>query len=383
MSTILLGTSGWSYKEWIGPFYDDEKRMFSYYAKFFNTVEINSTFYRYPSRSTIYGLSRAAPPNFIFSAKLPRLITHKKKLDLAEDIRSDLMRFLELLEPLYVSGRLGCILIQLPPSFKYMDGYERLEGFLDIIPDGYEFAVEFRDSSWMREDTWRMLRKYGVAYCVVDEPSFPSEVHITADFAYFRWHGRNSRVWYNYRYSEKELSEWVPKLEETGKKVKKIYGYFNNHFHGYAIENCIELMQMLKIAEPKHEEAKRKIIEYNLYGGSLSAGLSRTEREVWQLLLKLTDLNRIKRGRSIGDKELTIEESSEDRVKMRVKEYTVEFLLGERILRHDCDDWRKGLEEKRLCKHVVKALLSMKPERARNILEDIIKNKRFWRFQQL
>ena len=383
MSTILLGTSGWSYKEWIGPFYDDEKRMFSYYAKFFNTVEINSTFYRYPSRSTIYGLSRAAPPNFIFSAKLPRLITHKKKLDLAEDIRSDLMRFLELLEPLYVSGRLGCILIQLPPSFKYMDGYERLEGFLDIIPDGYEFAVEFRDSSWMREDTWRMLRKYGVAYCVVDEPSFPSEVHITADFAYFRWHGRNSRVWYNYRYSEKELSEWVPKLEETGKKVKKIYGYFNNHFHGYAIENCIELMQMLKIAEPKHEEAKRKIIEYNLYGGSLSAGLSRTEREVWQLLLKLTDLNRIKRGRSIGDKELTIEESSEDRVKMRVKEYTVEFLLGERILRHDCDDWRKGLEEKRLCKHVVKAILSMKPERARNILEDIIKNRRFWRFQQL
>ena len=382
MSTILLGTSGWSYKEWIGPFYDDEKRMFSYYAKFFNTVEINSTFYRYPSRSTIYGLNRAAPPNFIFSAKLPRLITHKKKLDLAEDIRSDLMRFLELLEPLYVSGRLGCILIQLPPSFKYESGYERLEGFLDIIPDGYEFSVEFRDSSWMREDTWRMLRKYGVAYCVVDEPSFPSEVHITADFAYFRWHGRNSRVWYNYRYSEKELSEWVPKLEETGKKVKKIYGYFNNHFHGYAIENCIELMQMLKIAEPKHEKVKRKIIEYNLYGGSLSAGLSRTEREVWQLLLKLTDLNRIRRGRSIGDEELIIEESSEDRVRMRVKEYTVEFLLGKRILRHDCDDWRKGLEEKRLCKHVVKALLSMKPERARDILEDIIKNKRFWRFQQ-
>ena len=382
MSTILLGTSGWSYREWIGPFYDDEKRMFSYYAKFFNTVEINSTFYRYPSRSTIYGLSRAAPPNFIFSAKLPRLITHKKKLDLAEDIRSDLMRFLELLEPLYVSGRLGCILIQLPPSFKYEDGYERLEGFLDIIPDGYEFAVEFRDSSWMREDTWRMLRKYGVAYCVVDEPSFPSEVHVTADFAYFRWHGRNSRVWYNYRYSEKELSEWVPKLEETGRKVRKIYGYFNNHFHGYAIENCIELMQMLKIAEPKHEEVKRKIIEYNLYGGSLSAGLSQTEREVWQLLLKLTDLNRIKRGRSIGDEELSIEESSEDRVRVRVKEYTVEFLLGKRILKHDCDDWLKGLEEKRLCKHVVKALLSMKPEKARDILEDIIKNKRLWRFQQ-
>ncbi len=382
MSAILLGTSGWSYKEWIGPFYDDEKRMFSYYARFFNTVEINSTFYRYPSRSTIYGLNRAAPPNFIFSAKLPRLITHKKKLNLAEDIRSDLMRFLELLEPLYASGRLGCILIQLPPSFKYEDGYERLEGFLDIIPDGYEFAVEFRDSSWMRDDTWRMLRKYGVAYCVVDEPSFPSEIHVTADFAYFRWHGRNSRVWYNYRYSEKELSEWVPKLEETGRKVKKIYGYFNNHFHGYAIENCIELMQMLKIAEPKHEKVKRKIIEYNLYGGSLSASLDQTEREVWQLLLKLTDLNRIKRGRSIGDEELTIEESSEDKVRMRVKEYTVEFLLGERILRHDCDDWRKGLEEKRLCKHVVKALLSMKPERARDILRDIIENKSLWRFQQ-
>ena len=130
MAEILLGTSGWSYEEWIGPFYNDEKRMFSYYARFFKTVEINSTFYRYPSKSTIYGLNRVSPRGFIFSAKLPRLITHKKKMSLQENVKSDLMRFLEILEPLSSSGKLGCILIQLPPKFTYNKDFERLEAFL-------------------------------------------------------------------------------------------------------------------------------------------------------------------------------------------------------------------------------------------------------------
>jgi len=388
MHKAFFGTSGWSYKEWVGPFYKDERRMFSYYAQFFDTVEINSTFYRYPSKSTIYGLNRTSPRGFIFSAKLPRRITHEKKMDAEKNIKNDLMRFLELLEPLNASGKLGCILIQLPPKFTYDRDAEKLNEFLGMIPDGYEFAVEFRNPSWMREETWRMLREHNVAYCVVDEPSLPPEVHVTANFAYFRWHGRNRRPWYNYCYSEDELKEWVPKLKKAGEKAEKVYGYFNNHFHGYAVENCIELMQMLNLAKPKHEMVKKRIIEYNLYGRSewhekKSESLRAVEGEVWQLLLKLTDLGRIRRGKRIGDDELTIQKFSDDVIKAKVKEYTVDFRLKEKILRHDCDDWRKGIEENRLCKHIVKVLLYIKPEKARSILKDIIENKNSWSFQVL
>ena len=376
MPELLFGTSGWSYKEWVGPFYEDEKGMFSYYARFFNTVEINSTFYRYPSRSTIYGLNRVSPPGFIFSAKLPKLITHEKKLTPEENIKKDLTRFLELLEPLSSSGKLGCILVQLPPKFTYNRDLEKLEAFLEMIPDDYEFAIEFRNSSWMKDETWKILREHNVAYCVVDEPSLPPEVHITANFAYFRWHGRSRRPWYNYRYSEKELKEWVPKINETRKRAEKVYGYFNNHFHGYAVENCIELMQMLKIAKPEHDRLKKRIIDYNLFGN-----LGMPERNLRRLLLELTDLGRIRRGSSIKDEDLMIQESSNRNIRAKVKDYIVEFYPKEKILRHNCDDWRKGLEEKRLCKHVVKVLLSINPKRAQDLIENIIKNKRDWKFQ--
>ena len=376
MTEILLGTSGWSYKEWVGPFYEDAKGMFSYYARFFNTVEINSTFYRFPSKSTIYGLNRVSKQGFIFSAKLPRLITHEKKLNPEENVKKELMRFLELLEPLSSSGKLGCILVQLPPSFTYNRDLWKLEAFLEMIPDYYEFAIEFRNSSWMRDETWKILREHNVAYCVVDEPSLPPEVHVTANFAYFRWHGRSRRPWYNYRYSEKELKEWVPKINETKKRAEKIYGYFNNHFHGYAVENCIEFMQMLRIAKPEHEKIKRRIIDYNLFGD-----LDVSERNLRRLLLELTDLGRIRRGSDIKDEDLTIQEFSDQNIKAKVKNYIVEFYPKEKILKHNCDDWRKGLEEKRLCKHVVKVLLSINPEKAQDLIENIIKNKHDWKFQ--
>jgi len=378
MSKLFFGTSGWSYKEWVGPFYEDERRMFSYYARFFDTVEINSTFYRYPSKSTIYGLNRTSPPGFVFSAKLPKLITHEKKLDLKENIKNDLMRFLELLEPLSARGKLGCILVQLPPKFEYERDVEKLERFLEIIPNGYEFAIEFRNSSWMKNETWKMLREHNVAYCVVDEPGLPPEVHVTADFAYFRWHGRSRRPWYNYHYSEEELKEWVPKVNEARKRAEKIYGYFNNHFHGYAVENCIEFMQMLNVAKSEHEKIKKRIIEYNLYGKIEG---HKRERDIWPLLLKLTDLGRVRRGSRIGNDDLMIQESSDDVIKAKVKNYTVEFYLKEKTLRHDCDDWRKGIEERRLCKHVVKVLLSIKPEKAQNIIRSMIENKYDWNFQ--
>jgi len=263
VSELIFGTSGWSYKEWVGLFYPSAKKMFSHYAQFFNTAEINSTFYRYPSKATIYGLDRNSPRNFVFSAKLPRLITHEKRLNLDLMVKNDLLTFLELLEPLMARGKLGCILIQLPPSFAYDRDLENLKAFLEMLPEEYEFAAEFRNYSWMRNETWSLLKKHNIAYCVVDEPLLPQEVQVTADFAYFRWHGKGFKIWYDYHYSEEELREWVPKIERTRDKVRKVYGYFNNHFHGYAIENCIEILEMLEAAKPEQRKVKEKIAQYN------------------------------------------------------------------------------------------------------------------------
>jgi uncharacterized protein YecE (DUF72 family) len=263
VSELFFGTSGWSYKEWVGPFYPSTKKMFSHYVQFFSTAEINSTFYKYPSRATIYGLDRSSSGNFVFSAKLPRLITHEKRLIPDRMVKTDLLMFLELLEPLMARGKLGCILIQLPPSFAYESDLENLKAFFEMLPEEYEFAAEFRNHSWMRNETWSLLKKHNVAYCIVDEPLLPPEVHVTADFAYFRWHGKGSKIWYDYHYGADELSEWVPKIEKTQEKVNKVYGYFNNHFHGYAVENCVEILEMLDAAKPEQRKVKEKIAQYN------------------------------------------------------------------------------------------------------------------------
>ena len=127
---LILGTSGWSYDEWVGPFYREKQKKFSSYAEFFNTSEINSTFYAYPKEGMIRGLDRYSPPGFIFAAKMPRLITHKKRLRLDLSVEDDLERFTELMMPL--AEKLGPILIQLPPSFTYHRDGQALEEFLEV-----------------------------------------------------------------------------------------------------------------------------------------------------------------------------------------------------------------------------------------------------------
>jgi len=201
---IILGTSGWSYEEWVGLFYTERKKMFSEYTRVFKTSEINSTFYVYPSPGLIYGLTRGSPKDFVFAAKLPQLITHTKKLDLEMGVKADLERFLDLMKPMNVAGKLGAILIQLPPEFSFKE-IERLSKFLALLPESYRFAVEFRNVSWVRDETWKLLRGHNVAYTIVDEPLLPPQLVLTADFAYVRWHGRHRRPWFDYRYSEKEL----------------------------------------------------------------------------------------------------------------------------------------------------------------------------------
>ena len=245
-SNIFLGTSGWSYVEWEGSFYQKgEKRKLRAYSSVFNTAEIDSTFYRYPSKGTVMGWLRYSPSEFVFTAKIPKLVTHDKKLGLKGNVKSDLEAFLELMRPLQLGGKLSCFLIQLPPRYDF--NLENLESFFRLLDPVFRYAVEFRHLSWLRDETWDLLKKYGVACVNVDEPLLPPEVHLTTDFAYFRWHGRGEKPWFDYRYSEKEMEEWVPKLEEASGKVKKVFGYFNNHFHGYAPENCLQLLRKLNL----------------------------------------------------------------------------------------------------------------------------------------
>jgi uncharacterized protein YecE (DUF72 family) len=254
---IFLGTSGWSYGEWEGLFYQKgEKRKLRAYSRVFKTVEIDSTFYRYPSKGMVMGWLRYSPSDFVFAAKLPKVITHDKKLGLKEDVKADLEAYLELMRPLQLGGKLACLLIQLPPKYNYNP--ENLKAFFELLNPLFKYAVEFRNLSWMRNETWSLLKEYGVAYTNVDEPLLPPEVHLTADFTYFRWHGRGERPWFNYLYEKAELDEWVPKVEEAAKNVKKVYGYFNNHFHGYAPENCLYLLEKLGLLTEEQKLAKEK-----------------------------------------------------------------------------------------------------------------------------
>lgn len=263
MAEIRLGTSGWSYKEWVKVFYPTtETKKLTYYSSVFNTVEIDSTFYAYPAQGTVYGWEKNTPEGFVFSAKIPKLITHDKRLNLEKGVTADLFRFLDLMKPLIKAGKLGPVLIQLPPSFSYDKDYIRLKSFIEAAPKDILFAAEFRHLSWLKGEVNELLRKHNIANVIVDEPLLPPDVNITADFSVVRWHGRGTRPWYNYRYVDAELKEWKPRVDEISKKTKKVYGYFNNHFHGFAIENTLKMLEKLGSASPKHSEILKKVTGY-------------------------------------------------------------------------------------------------------------------------
>jgi len=262
---IFLGTSGWSYEEWEGSFYQKgEKTKLRAYSRIFNVVEIDSTWYRLPSKGMVMGWLRYSPSEFVYTAKIPKTITHDKKLGLKSDVKADLDVFFELMRPLQLGGKLGCLLIQLPPSYYFNP--ENLESFFQKLDPLFKFAVEFRNLSWMRDETWPLLSKYKVAYVNVDEPLLPSNIHLTSDFTYFRWHGRGETPWFDYLYSKEELDEWVPKVEDAANKVKKVYGFFNNHYHGYAPENCLHLIERLGLLSEQQKKAKERM-------GTKQAGL--------------------------------------------------------------------------------------------------------------
>ena len=382
---LFLGTSGWSYREWVGPFYSKEdKSLLRAYTKVFNTVEIDSTFYRYPSKGMVMGWTKYSPEGFVFTAKLPQTITHEKRLDLSQGVEEYLQKFIDLMEPLWLGGKLGCMLIQLPPKFDYKP--QVMEDFFKILPTHVRFAVEFRDHSWMRPETWALLEKYKVAYTIVDEPLLPPEVHLTSSIAYFRWHGHGTRPWYDYRYDRKQLEPWIPKVKDAGQKVEKVLGYFNNHYHGYAVENCLQVLEMLGMQTPQQVIAKNKVGNYFKSLGKtrefkLEAFAEPKTMGFEELLRYFVAAGRLERAQSIGDSELSITRQTDERVEATVREYHIVIDLENKTIYHDCADWGKILSTKKLCKHIGKLLLSMDRERATKTLRQIYTEKDAWQFK--
>jgi uncharacterized protein YecE (DUF72 family) len=358
--------------------------MLRAFTRVFKTVEIDSTFYRYPTKGMVMGWTRYSPEGFIYTAKLPKLITHDKKMDLNQGIDEDLQRFVELMEPLSLSGKLGCILVQLPPKFDYRP--RQLEDFFKILPTHIRFAVEFRDLSWIRRETWPLLEKYRVAYTIVDEPLLPPETHLTSDIAYFRWHGRGTRPWYDYRYDIGELKPWVPKVNEALEKTGKVFGYFNNHYHGYAVENCLQVLEMLGALTPEQIRAKERVESYlkssmQFKEAKLEVFMEPQKSSFEDLLQYFIPTERLKRAEGISDSEVNLTKQTDERIEAIVRDYHIVIDLHARMILHDCADWSKTLPTKKLCKHVGKLLLSLDKEKATRILKALYSEKESWQFK--
>jgi uncharacterized protein YecE (DUF72 family) len=386
LGNIVLGTSGWSYEEWVEPFYRFKNvSKLRFYNKVFSTAEIDSTFYRYPTEGTVYGWLRYTDPAFVFTAKLPKLITHDKLLDLKQGVEDDLNKFCDLMRRLLVVGKLGCLLIQLPPKFDF-EQVGRLENFFEILPKDFHFAIEFRDLSWMSNETCDLLSKHKVAYTIVDEPLLPPDVKITSDIAYFRWHGRGRRPWFDYRYKRDELEPWVPKVKEVSRKVEKVYGYFNNHYHGYAVENCLQVLEMLGTLTPEQGEAKSRVERYFSFDAKKAKALvgtldQWTTESLPSVLEEFAGKERIKRAREIKDDEVSIKEFSDSVVKALVREYHVLIDIPNKTILHDCADWDRVSAEKKLCKHLAKLMLSIDSNKALRILTKIRSEIGEWEFK--
>jgi uncharacterized protein YecE (DUF72 family) len=236
---IRIGTSGWHYKHWLGRCYPAglaHKDMFAQYSREFDTVEINNSFYRLPSAATFDAWKSSAPAGFCFAVKASRFLTHLKKLS---DPKPALDLFLPLAERL--GDKLGPILFQLPPRWRC--NLERLTRFLDVLPTGHRYSIEFRDPSWHHEGVYGALRDHNVAYCIYELAGFQSPIEITADFVYVRLHGPGAK--YQGDYSKRSLRTWADRIEQWGRRLKAVFLYFDNDEAAYAVKNARELKAML------------------------------------------------------------------------------------------------------------------------------------------
>jgi uncharacterized protein YecE (DUF72 family) len=237
---LHIGTSGWHYKHWLGIFYPEttaSSQMFEFYQRYFDTVEINNTFYQLPASSTIEDWRDNSSKKFCFAIKASRYITHMKKL---KDPESSILNFFLRIEPL--GGHLGPILFQLPPRWKL--DHHRLKEFLSVLPKQHKYVFEFRDESWLVPQVFDLLGQYNAALCIHDLGAMRTPIEITADFAYVRFHGPGNAK-YSGSYSARELQEWARRINDEWKNLSSVYLYFNNDVGGWAVKNALDLKKML------------------------------------------------------------------------------------------------------------------------------------------
>ena len=236
---INIGTSGWHYKHWVGPFYPektDTNKMLEYYAQDFNTVEINNSFYQMPSARTLKTWVEITPDDFFFAVKASRYITHMKKLKDPED---PVKRFMKRAK--FLGNKMGPILFQLPPRWKF--NRERLASFLDPLPKGPRYAFEFRDETWFCDEAYQILRNHNAAFCIYQIAGRMSPKEVTADFVYVRLHGPGDNA-YEGEYDKKVLAGWAGAFHKWRSSGKDVYCYFDNDQNGYAPKDAIKLKKM-------------------------------------------------------------------------------------------------------------------------------------------
>jgi len=237
---LFIGTSGFSYKDWIEKFYPEDlpsNIWLEYYADQFKTVEINNSFYRLPSLATWRNWFKRTPEGFLFSVKAHQGVSHLKKLIVPNEYWENFLKRVRLLKE-----KLGVILIQLPPQLKADP--ERLSQFLDRYQqNNLRLAFEFRHQSWFEEPILEILEKFNASLVFHDCKDWPiPPKKTTADFVYLRLHGIEQK--YNYRYSEEELKEWVSEINQWQKKQLDVFVYFNNDVDAFAVSNAKELINL-------------------------------------------------------------------------------------------------------------------------------------------
>ncbi|MHB9072542.1 MAG: DUF72 domain-containing protein [Desulfobaccales bacterium] len=236
---IHIGTSGWHYRHWQGPFYPETlgtEGFLEFYARHFHTVEINNSFYQLPTERALSTWRDSVPPGFIFAVKGSRFITHMKKL---KDPERSLAPFLEKVALL--KDKLGPILFQLPPGWHF--NRERLAAFLTALPETWRYTLEFRDQSWINSQVLDLLTQHNVAFCIYDLAGYLSPLEITADFVYIRLHGPGGP--YQGRYLAQPLERWAGTIAAWSRQGREVFCYFDNDEAGFAPQNAWELQNLL------------------------------------------------------------------------------------------------------------------------------------------
>lgn len=235
---FYIGTSGYSYPAWKQDFYPDKlpsREWLAYFSTQFNTLELNSSFYHFPRVATLQKMYDATGPDFLFSIKMNRMVTHYQRM---KNSREKVQEFIRTAEDGF-REKLGCILFQMPPTFSYTE--ENIDHLLQSVPHEKRSVIEFRHISWWREETFEMLRRHNLTFCNISFPKLPEDIHVTTDVFYLRMHGVPEL--FKSRYSMEELQA---KAAQLPKEAPTKLIYFNNTMFEAGYTNARELIGLVR-----------------------------------------------------------------------------------------------------------------------------------------